>query len=421
MELQVLRHPPLRSHPNIIDLLAVIYHDAGDAEEPKILPALVLEYAELGSLKTFQEQGYGHSFQDKITIALDSARGIEALHQCGIIHGDVKSSNMLVCKHPTRKFIVKISDFGFSLTVNDKHLVGRTELLCAPEAYDQALDPRYLKQMDMYGYGLLLHAVLKNGTPSYLVALEHGGPDDQKKIKVTGLLASVSVMNVLLTGPGREPHPLLLLCKIIFYCLQRLPQNRFHNMSRIVLYLEILEAVIRDEEDPAGNHVAGVLQRLSAGVAKASEANTQGAELHIGVLLTMAAELRVLTGLESNSSAACNPEQAQGLQTQLSATVEMVLQAYVSKLSTLNVPMFEVVSANLRSRMQTQLAQVSTDTTDGRSGLTNANFLPMRGCHLLLDCIGLVAEQDALIDEAIVLVNSYETPKKQMMLMLRWS
>ncbi|KAK2764200.1 hypothetical protein CKAH01_15806 [Colletotrichum kahawae] len=76
-----------------------MYHDTGDAspDVPRIMPALVLEYAEYGSLKTFQQQGGGSSFVDQIQIAIDTAHGLKALHDCGIIHGDVKPSNLLVC------------------------------------------------------------------------------------------------------------------------------------------------------------------------------------------------------------------------------------------------------------------------------------------------------------------------------------
>ncbi|KAF4462295.1 serine threonine kinase, partial [Fusarium albosuccineum] len=61
LELQILRHEPLRKHENVVDLLAVMYHDTGDHEEIRVLPALVLEYAEYGSVKAFQEAGYATS------------------------------------------------------------------------------------------------------------------------------------------------------------------------------------------------------------------------------------------------------------------------------------------------------------------------------------------------------------------------
>src|SRR5271163_3832557 len=48
VELQILRHPPLLKNENIIDFLSIMYHNAGDSLTPLILPALVVEYAELG-------------------------------------------------------------------------------------------------------------------------------------------------------------------------------------------------------------------------------------------------------------------------------------------------------------------------------------------------------------------------------------
>lgn len=49
-------------------------------EGPRILPALVLEYAEYGHLKSFQAMAYAICFSDKKKIAMDVANGLNALH-----------------------------------------------------------------------------------------------------------------------------------------------------------------------------------------------------------------------------------------------------------------------------------------------------------------------------------------------------
>ncbi|KAI1047141.1 hypothetical protein LB505_010113 [Fusarium chuoi] len=82
-----------------------MYHDTGNKEGITVVPALVLEYAEHGSLKSYQEAGYGRSLYEKLDIAFDTARGLEGLHEAGIVHGDVKPSNLLVFKHPTKKIV----------------------------------------------------------------------------------------------------------------------------------------------------------------------------------------------------------------------------------------------------------------------------------------------------------------------------
>ena len=234
-ELQILQHPPLLKHDNIIDFLAVIYHDSGGPGHPNIIPALVIEYAEFGSLASFQANSYGRTFDDKIDIAIDAAKGLEALHEVGIVHGDIKSSNFLVCRHPTRKFIVKLSDFGFSLSVDDEHLVGYTQKLEAPEA-NEKLDRRYLFQLDIYSFGLFFHTLIKNGTSYYEIPGE-GGNVQFRALKLVDSLATILQLNLLITMEA-ERCPLFRICKILAYSLQLSPGRRFKAMSQIVAILD---------------------------------------------------------------------------------------------------------------------------------------------------------------------------------------
>ncbi|EQB43831.1 hypothetical protein CGLO_17476 [Colletotrichum gloeosporioides Cg-14] len=213
-ELQILRHPPLKGHDNITELLAVMYHDTGEPLPgvPRIMPALVLEHAEHGSLKTFQEQGGGSSFVDQIQIAIDTAQGLKALHDCGIIHGDVKPSNLLVCRHETRSFIVKLSDFEFSLSSGDTHIIGHSEFFCAPESYGENIRPPYLEQLDIYCYGLTLLTIFESGSTFYDSFPTEGLEDNLRKMKSSGIMstliplrfASISQQTISIHGSDLE-------------------------------------------------------------------------------------------------------------------------------------------------------------------------------------------------------------------------
>jgi serine/threonine protein kinase len=235
-ELEVLRHQPLRNHENIIDLIGIAYHNAGDAEEPNIIPALVIEYAEFGNLAAYQADGNGRDINDKIDICSDAAQGLKVLHDSGVIHGDFKASNLLVCRHESRKFIVKVSDFGFCLSTHDHniHLIGFTRYLDAPEAEDaEPVDPRFLVQLDIYSYGLFLYSVFKNGT-DYFEAISEAERDEYaKKVKKTPLLARLLQLNLLHTM-ANERCMLFIPCKILEYSLKPSPRRRFHNMGNIV-------------------------------------------------------------------------------------------------------------------------------------------------------------------------------------------
>lgn len=169
LEILALMHPPLQSHPNIINLLGVTWTTEKDV---RLEPALVMEYAEFGSLDKYLRNHDPLSILSKAEICVGIAEGLEVLHQCAIIHGDVKCENVLICKgsHGT-DIIPKLSDFGFSLVLQntqmDDNIVG-TPRWNAPEIFLGKLsefrkDPTNLPLLDIYSYGLLVWCVLKNG------------------------------------------------------------------------------------------------------------------------------------------------------------------------------------------------------------------------------------------------------------------
>ncbi|PHH77650.1 hypothetical protein CDD80_380 [Ophiocordyceps camponoti-rufipedis] len=369
MELQVLRHWAVRRNENVIDLLAVMYHDAGDEEGSIILPALVLEYAAFGNLKTFQEEGNGHSFEDKIDIAIDTAKGIEALHACGVIHGDVKNSNMLVCKHPTRKFIVKVSDFGFSFLVTDSQLTGHTEIYCPPESYTAQLDPEQAKQVDVYCYGLLLHSVLKDGTAYYPQGPDApvGTAEDFQKMKVSGLMPATLLLNVLMTGPGREPYPLLLLCKVLLYCLLPEPKQRWRDMTTIISLLSLLQGC-NDQPNKSAS------EKVSAALGAATEAGKGGGDLLASLTTVIRAMLSTMDG--QMLTAGPEPIRRQFLAT-VSTFADTVVANFVASVGELEMPMFEVVGAQLRARAQKQLSEITQGSESGPSFLITRLFFSL--------------------------------------------
>jgi serine/threonine protein kinase len=168
-ELRVLLHPNLRSHDNIINLFGLDFQE--DYDDCSIAwPVLLMENAEYGTLDTLQ-QDISLDLELSRLLLLDVARGIQALHQCNIIHGDVKSENVLICRHKARPYVARLSDFGLSLinpdALNDKHrLPGGTFLWQAPE-FDHDLSVDGLRQTDVYSFGLTAWRVLVNNPNPY--------------------------------------------------------------------------------------------------------------------------------------------------------------------------------------------------------------------------------------------------------------
>lgn len=146
-------------HPNIITLLG--YSIYGDSR------LLIYELMQNGSLET-QLYGPSHgsalTWEHRLKIALDTARGLEYLHEhCNppVIHRDLKSSNILLDPN----FNAKLSDFGLAVTTgahNKNIKLSGTLGYVAPE---YLLDGKLTDKSDVYAFGVVLLELLLGRKP----------------------------------------------------------------------------------------------------------------------------------------------------------------------------------------------------------------------------------------------------------------
>ncbi|KAF4343589.1 serine threonine kinase [Fusarium beomiforme] len=108
-ELKVLGHPELRKHENIIKLRFIAWGD------DSLIPHLGLELATHGTLDDCLQnlRSYGSSTR-KCHLSLDISLGLAALASFGLVHGDIKPGNIIICAHddPERDIIAKIADLN---------------------------------------------------------------------------------------------------------------------------------------------------------------------------------------------------------------------------------------------------------------------------------------------------------------------
>ncbi|MCJ1436345.1 hypothetical protein MMC27_005723 [Xylographa pallens] len=179
MEVRILSHPEIRAHPSVVRLLGIGWeYSRTDQAFPE--PSLVLEQA-FSTLHDFQLSNPNLPFETRRAICLDVAEGIDILHQCGIIHGDIKTANILMFE--SLRWIAKVADFSHSTldTGEERKLPGGTGRYSAPE-WQQTLKTSAMFQTDIYSYGILFGSVMvgKDVVEVFLDQAIHGRTPNER-------------------------------------------------------------------------------------------------------------------------------------------------------------------------------------------------------------------------------------------------
>jgi len=110
-------------------------------------------------------------------LSIDVGQGLDAIHEAGIIHGDIKPQNVLVFENLSDEvpLVTKLADFGLSTgevhaSMNDiVEVSGMSTDWCALEIkYGSKLSTSQLIKADNFSYGLLVLSIncLKGQPPA---------------------------------------------------------------------------------------------------------------------------------------------------------------------------------------------------------------------------------------------------------------
>lgn len=142
-------------HPNIITIYDLL------EEESEFF--IVMELVEGRGLDRMLEEGR-LAERDARALFAQILAALDAAHSKGVIHRDVKSSNVLV----TDDGRVKLMDFGIALLVGDKRLTQSSQTIGTPiyMSPEQILRPRDVDhRTDIYSAGILLYEMLTGAPP----------------------------------------------------------------------------------------------------------------------------------------------------------------------------------------------------------------------------------------------------------------
>ncbi|KAL0801130.1 hypothetical protein Bca101_056306 [Brassica carinata] len=232
-EIDILK---IMKHPNL-----VILYGCTSRHSSELL--LVYEYISNGTLA-------GHLHGDRaetcplcwpirLRIAIETASALSFLHKSGIIHGDVKTTNILLDEKST----VKVADFGLSRLFS----TDQTHVSTAPQGTPGYVDPEYYQcyrlneKSDVYSFGVVLAELISSKEAVDITRHRH---DINLANMAVSKIQNNAVHELLDPSLGFAKDPevkrmMISVAELVFRCLQQEREGR-PSMDEIV---EILKGI----------------------------------------------------------------------------------------------------------------------------------------------------------------------------------
>jgi len=209
------------AHPNIVNI-----YDVG---EDRGVNFIVMELVEGITLKEYIAKKGKLAVREATSIAIQVSQGLEAAHNSGIIHRDVKPQNIIISTDGK----VKVTDFGIarattSDTINTT-VMGSVHYSSPEQARGGYSDAK----SDIYSLGITMYEMLTGHVPF--------DGDTTVAIAIKHLQEEMTSPEVYVPDLPRST------VQIIYKCTQKSPDRRYANMAELVYDLK--ESLINPEGD----------------------------------------------------------------------------------------------------------------------------------------------------------------------------
>ncbi len=215
------------NHPNIATIHAI--------EESDDDIFIVMEYIEGQELKDLiTDTGYTDLADiQPDAIALQIARGLKAAHEKGIIHRDIKTSNIMINKDGQ----VKIMDFGLAKLSGSAQITMQQTTLgtLAYMAPEQAMGKEIDARADIWSFGVVHYEMFTGELPF--------------KGEYSQAVMYALLNDALIPPKTINPDMPDSVARIIEKCLQKDPDQRFQSMSEVVSAMENKPAEMESYRD----------------------------------------------------------------------------------------------------------------------------------------------------------------------------
>jgi len=183
---------------------------------------LVMEYVEGITLSAFVQRDGALIPDEAAALIRQAADALAAAHQAGIVHRDVKPSNMLV--NPAGE--VKLTDFGIAKAQTRKEtspgnlIKGKIAFMSPEQAAGEALDAR----SDLFSAGTMLYVMITRRHP-------FDAPTDYETLM---LVKSGDFLAPETARPGLNPE----LYRVIRKAMAKAPADRYQTAEEMLVDVE---------------------------------------------------------------------------------------------------------------------------------------------------------------------------------------
>jgi len=232
-------------HENIVTVLDLKETVLDDGRGSRQIPYIVMEYLSGVDLKSKLDERDFKSFEERVDLMIGVARGLAFAHAKGIVHRDVKPSNIQV----TDDGVAKILDFGVARTAgSDLTATGM-----------QPGTPNYMSPEQVQGKGVDQRSdVFSAGTVFYELLTYRQA--------FSGRLTD-AVQKVMTTEPPRiesiVPFVPRELCDLVHMMMEKSRCVRPQTMREVVDKLETVRRDIPGRFDAIRHQTVEYLQRIS--------------------------------------------------------------------------------------------------------------------------------------------------------------